>query len=177
MRLFIAIDFPEPLKKQIAAIGQDLQRQMISGRLTTSDNLHLTLVFIGETNRLSDVKQVLSTVKAAPFILKFGDVGRFRRDGGDIYWYGVQNDPTLQKLYHDLDSGLRQAGFALESRPYRPHLTLGRQMTMQEAFDLRVFAGSALGLQTEVAEVCLMKSQRIANRQVYTKIAVQPLVG
>jgi 2'-5' RNA ligase len=53
------------------------------------------------------------------------DVGafpNFRR--ARVVWIGVEQEPRLELLHHDLELACEQAGFEVEGRPFRPHITL-----------------------------------------------------
>ncbi len=49
MRLFYAITFEETVRRRLSDIQNALRTQTMRGNFTLFDNLHLTLVFIGET--------------------------------------------------------------------------------------------------------------------------------
>ena len=53
MRLFIAIQFPDRIKKALSYLQQDMRDIGIEGNYTKEENFHLTLVFIGEYKVLS----------------------------------------------------------------------------------------------------------------------------
>jgi len=42
---------------------------------------------------------------------------------------GVEGEPRLELLHHDLEIAAEQAGYELEGRPFRPHVTLARVRT------------------------------------------------
>ena len=45
-----------------------------------------------------------------------------------MLWVGFDGDlQALQNLQASLDAGLRHAGFQVEDRPFRPHVTLARR--------------------------------------------------
>ena len=56
MRLFIAINFDDSFKTGLLNIINTLKRNGIKGNFTLSDNLHLTLVFLGEIEHSSPSK-------------------------------------------------------------------------------------------------------------------------
>lgn len=170
MRLFIAINFEEEIKNRLCeAIGQ-LRDDSLQGNFTRRENLHLTLVFIGETQRVEDIKHAMDAVRAEPFSLKIGGLGRFKRQGGDIYWMGVEKNYTLTAIYEQLYDELSRAGFRLESRAYKPHLTLGREVVLQDGFDRNAFDKAFPQMTVQVEKISLMKSERIGGKLVYTDI-------
>lgn len=173
MRLFIAVLFQQEIQENLIKIIERLKSEMASGNLTRKENLHLTLAFLGETNRIAEVKKAMDEVSSSPFSLEFASLGAFRRDGGDIYWIGVQKNQTLSDIHRQLYQNLIKRGFSLEDRPFRPHLTLGRQMVFSEQFDRRNFMVPKLHQQ--VSEIVLMKSERIRGKLTYTPIYRKPL--
>jgi 2'-5' RNA ligase len=170
MRLFIAINFEKVIKNQLCAAIERLRESSLQGNFTRRENLHLTLVFIGETQRLEDIKRAMNAVQAEPFSLKIGGLGRFKRQGGDIYWMGVGKNTTLTAIYDRLYEELTQAGFRLENRAYKPHLTLGREVVLREGFDRDAFDKAFPQMTVSVEKISLMKSERVGGKLVYTDI-------
>lgn len=177
MRLFIAINFDAKTKAGIGKAIEGLKPYAIKGRFTHMDNLHLTLVFIGETSKVSAVKEAMDELRAPPFTLIIQGLGRFCRPGGDICWLGVSENEVLAHIYAQLSESLSQKGFVLERRPYKPHLTLGRELVLKEEFNPREFQKTIEPMPLEVAKVSLMQSERIAGRLKYTEIYSRELCG
>lgn len=170
MRLFLAIQLEEEIKRPLSYAVDVLRTFARKGSFTRKENLHLTLVFLGETWQVEQAKQAMDQVAAQPFVLYFGGVGTFRRDGGDIYWVGVDKNPLLTDLYQQLVLALTKQGFSLENREYRPHLTLGRQIRMEPEFDQEKFARSIPRMSCTVSSISLMNSERVNGKLTYTEI-------
>lgn len=175
MRLFIAINFNENVKDSLCDSIARLKRMALKGNFTRRENLHLTVVFIGETNKVEAVKQAMDGVNAVPFELSVGGVGRFKRDGGDIYWAGVNKNIVLTDIYNRLCAKLFKKGFIMEDRAYKPHLTLGREVVLPKTFDEKEFAKSVSHSIMMVDSLSLMKSERINGKLTYTEIYRKPL--
>lgn len=128
MRLFIAIELDPPIRRAAYELALEL-RESVAGRAVREDNMHLTLAFLGEQpgGRLGALRKCMERAAAGSFGLELGNVGRFRRSGGDVWWLGVRLSPELRELQARLCSELRSAGFETEERPFRPHITLLRQ--------------------------------------------------
>ena len=141
MRLFVAVNFEDSLKDALADTAARLKQEAGSGNFTRRDNFHLTLAFLGEVPgaRISAVKRAMDAVLFEPFSLSFEQLGEFKRSGGGIWWIGAAQYPPLLKMQADLSAALRREGFPLESRPFRPHLTLGREVTLPPSFDSNPF--------------------------------------
>lgn len=167
MRLFIAINFNETTLAQLIALREELRSRSKHGRFSLNENLHLTLAFLGECDAKQSAvaKAAMNAIKFEPFDTVIDRVGRFKRDGGNIWWAGVRDNPTLTKLQGDLSENLRGVGFTLESRKYNPHITLGREViTDKVPWTVEPFG-------EKVYKIELMKSERIGGKLTYTAIA------
>lgn len=84
MRLFVAIDLPKDLKKEILPIAEKIAKE-VPLRLVARENLHLTLVFLGEQNenRVEDIMKALSSVVSlfSLFRLTLEDLAVFPDNG------------------------------------------------------------------------------------------------
>jgi 2'-5' RNA ligase len=175
MRLFIAINFTGEMKNQLCGAIRHLKEYAVQGNFTRCENLHLTLVFIGETAKVNEVKRAIDTVQAYPFTLNIGGLGKFRRDGGDIYWKGAEKTQELILVYQQLFDALTKVGFHLENREYKPHLTLGREVILKEDFDKDAFEKDIPNMSMQVQKISLMKSERINGKLTYTEIYAKDL--
>ncbi|GAA2892234.1 RNA 2',3'-cyclic phosphodiesterase [Actinoplanes cyaneus] len=106
------------------AAREDLLRRLPSGaRLTRPAKWHVTLAFLGELSRGTDeVADTLATVPAPPaFPLRLSGGGRF----GSVVWAGLTgNRKALTSLRESVRLALDNAGFPIDPRPFRPHLTV-----------------------------------------------------
>lgn len=165
MRLFIAINFSEEIKETLLDAIDELKEQSLGGNFTKEDNLHLTLCFIGETTRADEIKKVMSKIEHESFDLSIRGFGRFRRNGGDIFWTGVEKNESLNSLWRMLTNSLLSNGFDIDSREYRPHITMGRQVTTRKYPSIDVPKTTM-----SVTQIDLMKSERINGKLTYTSI-------
>lgn len=170
MRLFIAINFNENVKKTLVTAIGGLKAGSLRGNFTKSENLHLTLVFIGETSRVEDITSAMDKIDKEPFEISMGGLGRFKRTGGDIYWIGVDKNNSLTGIYNKLYEELKSVGFQLESREYRPHLTLGREVVLSDSFDKKAYELTVPQMKMTVSKISLMKSERTDGKLIYTSI-------
>lgn len=175
MRLFFAVPFTEEIRGKLCDVIQTLRPCCQRGRFTRPENLHLTLAFLGECSprQTAAAKDALQGVEGEPFFLHIGGMGCFRRPEGDLYWAGVERSPGLLKICDSLSRELRKHGFHMESRPYRPHLTLVRQAVLTEDCDRSAFVVPLMDMKVEV--LCLVRSERFRSGPVYTRIAEKNL--
>ena len=169
MRTFIALDLPPDFADDAAALARRLSASM-EGRFLKRDTYHLTLAFLGELpgSRLADIEAAMSAAAAGAgaFTLSFDHAGRFRREGGDIWWLGAADCPALTALQSRLASELRARGFALEDRRFYPHLTLARRVF--GAADPRSLLAGAVSCR--VSGMSLMLSERPEGKLTYTEL-------
>lgn len=170
MRLFIAINFNDGFKKSLSSVINELRGAARQGNFTRPENLHLTLVFIGETTKTEMIKRAMDGIKAERFVLNIKGLGKFNREGGDIYWLGVEQNPVLASVYEQLCDKLNMSGFTIKKQDYTPHLTLGRQVILPESFNWQVFARSIPALRYDADAISLMKSERLNGRLTYREI-------
>ncbi len=166
MRLFTAICFDDKTKSELFSAGKEAEKSA-EGRFSEKENLHLTLVFIGETDRRSDIEKAVSKVDFPSFEYKIGGLGTF---GKGIFWAGIEENENLQKLYCILRKKFSEIGIETEERDYVPHITLARKFRPKEDFDFSA-AEKFLPEKTQKAErISLMLSERVGGVLKYTEI-------
>ncbi len=132
LRLFIGIACPctpliaeliDNLRNESQAAADDLA---VGLRVVSPHNLHITLKFIGATaaTALPDIIRAMQEAIAGhhAFTLQLRGAGRFQ----SALWLGVAPNAALSALASALNAALAPLGFAPETKPYRPHLTLAR---------------------------------------------------
>lgn len=167
MRLFIAILFSEELKQALLGAVDSLRAQSEYANFTHPENLHLTLAFIGETDRVNDVKKALEGIAVPHFPLARGEAGHF----GKLYYAGIERSPQLLTLADDLSGRLTAAGFQIDKREFRPHVTLARELVPRGRVSLELPLRSM-----EVRKLSLMRSERLNGRLTYTEIFAKSLI-
>jgi 2'-5' RNA ligase len=174
MRLFIAINFSNEVKSRLIAAQDMLKKHALSGNFTHRENLHLTLIFLGEIaqGRVAAIKQVIDSINDGAVELHTNGLGRFRRNGGDIWWIGIDGNPSLAIIYQALADSLTASGFEIEDREYAPHLTLARKVLMKNDKNMPLTTDS---FKIMVDKISLMKSERINGVLAYTEIYARHL--
>ena len=170
MRLFIAVNFNDKTKSLLIKVRDELRAHSKTGNFSTPENMHLTLAFLGECDMsmISAAKTALEAVSFEPFSIEIDQIGRFRRNGGDIWWAGIKENSTLSGLHERLSDMLLDAGFVLENRKFNPHITLGREVKT------KVVPWNITAFGEEVKSIELMKSERIQGKLTYTAIHRKP---
>jgi 2'-5' RNA ligase len=121
----VAVDLPEGVKAGLREL-HDVVRGV---RWTPVEQLHLTLRFIGATDRdrFERIKDVLALVRCRPFSLAARGVGRFPPGGlPRILWVGLAEAEALALLHREVEQALSEAGLEPEGRRFSPHITVAR---------------------------------------------------
>jgi 2'-5' RNA ligase len=117
VRLFVSLVPPAVVLDALPSVPAE-------ARAVRLEQVHLTLAFLGEVTDPSPLMPALATTRtlAAPRLALFGS-GRF----GNAVWLGLSGDlDQLETLARTVQDSVRACGFALERRPWRPHLTIAR---------------------------------------------------
>ena len=187
MRVFLAVEVPLPIIKNIQKI-QDILRRQVQGaiRWVRPEGVHLTLKFFGEVSSEEAGKIITAaaerTVTVPPFELEarglgvFPDVNRPR-----VIWLGIAGEVgPLLLLQRELEETFGRLGFPKEERPFRAHLTLGRIKVPRGvpglAGALEAAAAGRAG-SFRVEEAALFQSELTPGGAIYTRLASFPLRG
>ncbi|HNW05048.1 MAG TPA: RNA 2',3'-cyclic phosphodiesterase [Oscillospiraceae bacterium] len=169
-RLFIALLFDEGTKDRLCGAMEYLVSHLRGGHATGRENLHLTLAFLGETERGAEVRRAMDAAMGPAFDYKIRGSGRFSRGDGSVLWAGIAAPEELYRLYGRLAAALAERGFRLEERPFKPHLTLGREAATDESFDPAEMEKFLPETPLHAGKISLMKSERAGGKLVYTEI-------
>lgn len=121
-RIFISIDIPENIKKEIRKIQKQLPE--FYGKIIETENLHLTLKFLGEINKekIRKIREKLKTINFRNFNAEISEIGVFSENYIRIIWLRIKNCDELQEK---IDNILEEFGFEKEKR-FMSHLTIAR---------------------------------------------------
>ena len=132
IRSFLAFRLPPAIKSGIEQISRDIRDSDLNISLVKTDNIHLTLLFLGDVDEddIPSIKEAFndSCSVYAPFKVYLKGVGVFpnlRRPR--VLWLGLEGEiERLSFLKSDLEERLEPFGIKKEKRGFKAHLTLGR---------------------------------------------------
>lgn len=184
VRTFLAVCIPGAIRRELEEFGNGLRRFRADVKWVRTDNLHLTLKFLGNV----PAGRLPSAVRAAeravsgirPFDIRFGGCGTFPGGGHPrVLWVGLQQGAeSLGNLAAAVDESLAGEGFEREKRPFSAHLTLGR-VRSQQGIKACVEAMQA-GIETEpfrVEEITVFRSDLHPRGPQYTPLHSIQLEG
>ncbi|MBF0509197.1 MAG: RNA 2',3'-cyclic phosphodiesterase [Deltaproteobacteria bacterium] len=132
IRSFIAIELPHEVKELIFQAQSRLKGAGAGVKWVNVRAMHLTLKFLG--NVADDLPEKLAHSFSgqfgltAPLNLQVAGTGFFPNDRRPrVVWVGLRGDlEPLGRAWQQLDQGLATFDFEPETRPFNPHVTLGR---------------------------------------------------
>ena len=132
MRTFIAIPLPKGFQMMLDQLQQSLRTYRADVRWVAIPSIHLTLKFLGEVDpeiipKLSELLEGTSKPERS-FELRLHGLGCFPNlKSPRVVWCGIIGETeSLIRLQQKVENACAKLEFALEDRPFRPHLTLGR---------------------------------------------------
>jgi 2'-5' RNA ligase len=159
-RLFLAV-WPDAAGAAALATLAGRLAEEAGGKPMPEAKIHLTLAFLGSIDDAARARVVETgrTMSAAPFELRIDRTGSFRR--ARVAWAGISQPPReLLVLQSALQAGLRSRDFALDERPYVPHVTLVRDAA-------RVIAGASIPpIAWRVDALTLVRSETGTGRYI-----------
>jgi 2'-5' RNA ligase len=184
IRAFIAIEMSDAVRSDLSSLQGGLRpHQHPYVKWVDPKGIHLTLKFLGNIgqNQVADIEEAISQASqgVSPFQLQLGGLGAFpnlRRPR--VIWVAMTGElESLLALQKGIDQALVPLGFAMESRPFTPHLTLGRLRERASPEECRKIGELVMASQFEsatamkVSEVILMRSRLTPQGAIYSHIA------
>jgi 2'-5' RNA ligase len=140
-------------------------------RRVPADRLHLTLAFLGELDaaRQDLALQVGANVQSSAFELELDRLGWW--PAPRVAWLAPSRlPPALVELEWDLRQALLEADLPIDGRPYRPHLTIAREVTAAPT------ATGPVAVRWAVDSFTLIESRIEAGSRQYVPLHDYPLV-
>lgn len=149
MRLFLALELPKRVQSALGTTQRSMQSLGRSVRWVSPEAMHITLVFLGETEAglLSTLgvalRGALANHKAVT--LSTAGAGAFpSARSPQVLWAGISGETAaLGALQAEVAEALVPLGFPRESRRFTPHVTIGR-VTRNATATERAAAGNAI---------------------------------
>lgn len=180
MRLFLALEIPDLLRRALQEVQDTLRRSEEGWRWVRPEGLHVTLRFLGEVSaeRLPALSPLWGAAAAAAGAadIEVAGLGAFPPRGRPrVLWVGLRDGSggNLADLAAALEEVARGAGFSPQARAFAPHLTLARAASGAAPHRPRAEIG-VLGTFA-AREVTLFRSVPGRGGAVYTALERYPL--
>jgi 2'-5' RNA ligase len=166
MRLFFAVKPRGLFLKALEAVSGDLKRLLRNASFVPVQNIHLTLCFIGETDKIELIKASAVGVSFDPFDLETDKPGVFN---GNLIWIGLKTSDALLSLSAAIRARMRDNGILFDPKPFKPHITIARRADIQSNFSLTSVNIPKASMRCD--KFGLYRSERCEGKQVYSLTA------
>lgn len=187
MRCFLGLPPDSGLATTLRQQVERWQQAGLQARWVPERNWHLTLVFLGDLPPAAQAplmalcQQICAQHPAQT--LPITRAGRFPNRQGRFLVAEGDTPPALAALRAQLAEGCRQLGLAVEARPFRPHITLARDLAhdLAHASAPDLVTGTlhtdTLHADTLILYQSLPPSAAQPGTPVYQPVAHWPLTG
>ncbi|UOY94342.1 RNA 2',3'-cyclic phosphodiesterase [Ectobacillus sp. JY-23] len=133
---FIAIPLPDFVKEELAMWKNKVASTLGFRTWVHQNDYHITLAFLGSAAQaLPSLQRQLSNIRVQKFELSLKGLKTFGvPERPRILWADVTYPPELMSLQVEIHKTCEMTGIELEKRPYRPHITLARRFSAENAF-------------------------------------------
>lgn len=186
LRTFVAVDLGKIQKDRCVSMQEALSLEGIPVSWVDRNNLHVTLLFLGEIEYLEipTVCQLVNTVAAehAPFDLELRGIGGFPglHRPRTIFASVERGQQELSFLHTEIETKLMEAvRYRRENRPYVPHVTLGRPRVEENSplSALLLKYSNWHGGSHRVTEIQVLSSQLTQDGPIYSVLSRGKLKG
>lgn len=185
IRAFVAVNVPPFTLETISEIQGRFKTLGLHAAWTRPGNMHLTLKFLGniDPQSLPEIINALTRARSrAPFRVSLEGVGVFPGwEKPRVVWVGLHDpDRNLVTLQSQLETALEPLGYPRETRPFSPHLTLGRIKSPKRCDRLQSEVASLDPIDPspfEVNSIRLYRSDLTPKGSVYTVLEEISLQG
>lgn len=124
-RAFICVEIPDEIKERMIPVV----KQLVKSRPVSKDNIHVTLLFLGEISedKLERVKAIMQKLEYNKFECSIKGIGTFSiNQPGVIFAKVEEGNNALTDIYRLLFDDIERLDIQTDYRGYHPHITIAR---------------------------------------------------
>jgi 2'-5' RNA ligase len=178
IRSFVAFDIDS--ESVLAKLGE-LQGLLVKTgadlKAVEPKNIHITLRFLGNVmpSTVDKIFELMKNVQFVSFDVKIRGVGAFPNvKYPRVVWAGItEGADSLRSVFSQLEPGLRELGFAPDSKGFSPHLTIARVRSGRGKAELAKFIAENEGFEFGVVRAAclrLKKSELTPRGPIYSTL-------
>ncbi len=132
MRLFIAVELADEVRAALVDVQNSLRQWSRAVKWVEGPQLHMTVKFLGDAvdAQVAEISEALAaaTHGVDSFDMRLDGAGCFPPHGPvRIVWVAMhEQSGRLARCVETVEETMAKLGFERESRPFSPHLTIGR---------------------------------------------------
>jgi len=184
-RVFTAVALDDKIKARLVEMQQQLRTTKADVAWVHPENLHLSMVFLGDmpAHTLETLCRLIRETACGikPFMMTVDGIGAFGAPHAPrVVWAGVPVSPALGLIHHSLSVAFASHGWQIDPCAYRPHITLGRIRSGRERVALagmiETLGAVSMGAMS-VAKLTLFRSVLKSDRAYYTALYEAPFIA
>lgn len=179
-RLFVAAQVSTATSNALASAAQTLARRArdagLDVRWMPSTSYHVTLKFLGwtRTDAVEAVRDALvEAARGTPrLVFRTARIGAFPAlEKASVVWAGIEGDAVMTGLVGRIEAAMVGLGFAAETRPFHPHVTLGRLRENRPLKEVVLPLAEQMFGETKLDSITLFESETKPSGSVYREVA------
>lgn len=174
MELFVAIGLERASAEKVVEFAESA---LPEHPIEYPEDMHVTLHYIGETDRVNEIAECLSEVCYPAFCVKYAQINSFSRseDETDVIWQGIEDrERHLTELRTTISEALSDIPFQRADN-FTPHITLSYTMQSYDAAALARMTTPLTGESWEIREFQLWQVLPGNQKPSFRKIAAYRL--
>ncbi|MBO4395970.1 MAG: RNA 2',3'-cyclic phosphodiesterase [Eubacterium sp.] len=164
MRLFLALRFDDDTVDELIRLQKTMGDAGIEGHFVPQENLHMTLLFIGEYKNTDDILDLMEEIRFKPFHVQMNHIEKYR----DLYTVVFSVNNELDAYVRRLRRTLGDGGVPFDRKKFYPHVTMVRKASCKT--DHPILPDRIPDVDIEVSRVSLMRSEQGKNGMIYTEV-------
>ena len=165
VRAFISADFnSKQMLEKIGSIQEKIKQSGAHLRLVNLDILHITLEFLGDITdkQVESVKKILDTLDFPKFQLQIKNPNVLPNENYIRVVYCALDGEieTLKEIQKDLRNRLKDEGFRVDKRPFKPHLTIARVKSSRNRKELISVIKEMTGINCGIQKITSIKLKK-----------------
>jgi 2'-5' RNA ligase len=167
----VAIQPDELIRKDLFSVCRDHFGHLDGVKPVQSDNIHLTLRFLGQTSQ--EQTEILTArlervaAETEPLDLRISRVGAFPVRRPVVVAAHLEQNDNLERMAGRLESIAQEAGFEPETRRFRAHITVAR---MKRRRPFRNLSEIDVDITFRAEELILFRSELMASGAIYSRL-------
>jgi 2'-5' RNA ligase len=179
-RLFLGLRVSVATANGLAQCAEQLARRARDANLEVKwvapASYHVTLKFLGWTRvdliEALDDRIAAAIAGIAPFKFKTARLGAFPSlDKSTVVWAGIEDPGGIGELAKRIEAATIELGFPAETRPFHPHVTLGRVRETRLLREVVLPMSEQMFSASTADSVILFESETKSSSSAYKEIS------